>query len=206
MEVKERLIPDVETVQEYACPVKWAQESVEIAWRNSDGRDVMSRDGMAQVYLIIRDITSGKAKTDDIEMLKDICEVIASSQYELSRKAAENVLFSIENYAEEWDLHSRRHRCSSLECKSYYSLYIDPSMCKGCHDCIKLAPEKSILYADSMISIIEDDTELKTKDFIESCPNGAIKKAGAVKPKLPEKLVEVGSFGSETGARRRRRR
>ena len=126
-----------------------------------------------------------------------------------TQKVATLILTSLEQNAEEWDLHVRRHRCTALKC--YYSLYIDPAVCKGNGACLKACPAGAVVGGEGMISVIKDESGLKTEAFIASCPNGAIKKyGGPVKPRTPTDPVPVGSFGAEGGAaagggRRRRR-
>ena len=63
-----------------------------------------------------------------------------------------------------------------------------------------------------MIHVINTDNCSKSMICVSVCPKGAIKKAGAVKPKLPGEPVPVGSLSQtedsqegETTRRRRRR-
>lgn len=204
------LIPEsseIAELHEGVCPVSWAKSCVSTARRENCGQSVMCRDGMTQLKALLGDITSGKGQSEDLDLIKDICTVIAGTKgCEIASKAAGNVLFSMERYAEEWDLHCRRKRCTALVCEDYYSVYIDPAACRGCRDCVKNAPEGAIDSGEGMISVIRDDKALKAPGFLDCCPNGAIKKAGAVKPKVPEAPVPVGSFDGAGGGGRRRRR
>lgn len=204
-----KLIPDSEEIAvlpEGVCPVDWAKKCIDLARMENCGESVMCRDGMTQLQAIISDLVRGRGEAEDIELLRDIATVISGSKgCELAEKAAKNLLFSLEHYADEWDAHCRRKRCSALVCPSYYNVYIDPAVCKGCGDCIKAAPEGAIAGGEGLISVVKDDSELKTAEFFASCPNGAIKKYGAIKPRIPEEPVAVGSFAAEGGGRRRRR-
>jgi NADH-quinone oxidoreductase subunit F len=203
------LIPDssaISSLPEGVCPVDWAKTCVDIARENNCGQSVMCRDGMTQLQAIISDLVRGKGESEDIELIRDLATVISQSKgCEIAEKTAKNVLFSLDNYADEWDAHCRRKRCSALVCKSYYSVYIDPAVCDGCGNCIKNAPEGAIAGGDGLISVVQDDSELKDSEFAAVCPKGAIKRCGAVKPRLPEAPVPVGSFSAEGGGRRRRR-
>lgn len=200
---KVALLPKQEELTAGACPVDWAKRAVVTAQMESCGISVMCRDGMAQLLTIIEDITTGMGHNGDLEMLKDICEVIAQTDgCKLASEAAARVLYSLNNYADDWNQHCLRKRCAALICPAYYSLYIDPATCTGCGACRQAAPEGAILGEDGMIHIVVNDEGLKTPDFIALCPVDAIKKAGAVKPRLPEKPVPAGSF--HTGRRRAR--
>lgn len=195
---------EISELEEGLCPVGWAKDCVADARHENCGKSVMCRDGMTQLLVLLNDIISGKGQSGDLDLIKDICTVIADTKgCAIALKTAGNVLYSMEHYADEWDMHCRRKRCSALVCDEYYSVYIDPALCQGCHDCVKNAPDGAIALGDGMISVITDDRQLKNSQFISCCPNGAIKKAGAVKPKLPDAPIPIGSF--EAGGRRRRR-
>ena len=84
-------------------------------------------------------------------------------------------------------------------------MYIDPALCTGCEICAKAAPEGAIAGGEGMIHVIKDDSRLKNDEFFALCPVAAIKKAGAIKPRVPQEPVPVGSFEANGGRRRRRR-
>lgn len=204
------LIPDfseIDVLGEGVCPVAWAKKCIDIAHLNNCGKSVMCRDGMTQLAVLMDDLVSGRAESEDLELIRDLCNVIAAAPgCELSAKAAGNVLKSMDRYADEWDSH-RRRRCKALVCPGCFSLYIDPAVCRGCHACVKAAPDGAIAWGEGMVSVIKDDSAVRTDEFIAVCPNGAIKKAGAVKPRIPEEPTPVGGAGDGTeGGRRRRRR
>ena len=203
-------IPDrseIDPLPEGVCPVKWAEELIHTALDAACGRSVLCRDGLAQLALLIHGITTGKGTGEDLETIRDIADVMSQAEgCPLVRKAAEGLRCSMERYPEEWNLHCVRRRCTALACEAYYSVYIDPALCKGCHNCVMHAPAGAILYGDGMVSVIRDDSGLKGADFAAVCGCGAIKRFGSVRPRLPETPVPVGSFGGTDGAPRRRRR
>jgi ferredoxin len=196
---------------EGVCPVAWAKEIVSAARAEACGKSVMCRDGLWQVELILEALTSNEAKGENLELLREVLDAMKTVGCPNTKKTAELVLALMDTYADEWDLHARRHRCTALVCPSFYNVYIDPAACQGCHDCVKAAPEGSIAYGDGMISVVVDDSGLKTAAVLGSCPHGAIKKYnGPVKPRTPDAPVPVGSFadaaaGGAAGSRRRRR-
>ena len=198
---------EIETLPEGVCPVKWAKQLVAAARKAACGKTVLCRDGLTQLALLIDGVTTGRGSEDDLETIGDIVFVMSEAEgCPLVKKVAAELRTSMEIYQEEWFQHCMRKRCSALACEAYYSVYIDPILCKGCHACVAHAPEGAILHGDGMISVILDDSELKDAGFAESCPCGAIKRSGTVKPRLPDSLVPVGSFGAAGGAPRRRRR
>lgn len=200
------LIPsadEISALPEGVCPVAWAKKCIDTARAENCGKSVMCRDGMTQLQAILNDVVRGRASGEDIELLRDLASVISGSKgCGLAARAAACLLYSLEHYADEWDAHCRRKRCSALVC--FYNVYVDPTACKGCGACIKAAPAGAIAGGEGLISVVKDDSALKSDEFLSVCPNGALKKYGAVKPRSPEEPVAVGSFSAEGGRRRRR--
>jgi len=109
-------IPSQDTLQPGMCPVKWALNVATVAREGNDGKNVMGRDGMTQLAQILSDLTTGNAEDDDIEMVREICQVIMTTPgCEISGQAAANILWSLENNTMEWNNH-RRKRCTTQEC------------------------------------------------------------------------------------------
>ena len=110
------MIPSRDTLQPGMCPVKWALESATIARDNNCGKSVMCRDGMMQLVQILSDLTTGNPEDDDIDLVREICQVITTTPgCEISIKAAENILWSLENNTLEWMAHKRK-RCAAGIC------------------------------------------------------------------------------------------
>lgn len=109
-------IPSQDTLQPGMCPVKWALNVATVAREGNDGKNVMGRDGMTQLAQILSDLTTGNAEDDDIEMVREICQVIMTTPgCEISGQAAANILWSLENNLMEWNNH-RRKRCTAQDC------------------------------------------------------------------------------------------
>ena len=205
------LIPDASEIAEARpdmCVVDWARKAVETARHENCGKSVMCRDGITQLAAIIGDIVSGRGQPDDLALLRELSEVIATTGgCALAEKAARDVLDSLDRYAEEWDLHCRRKRCTNLICKSYFGVYCAPEKCQGCTACMKVCPAGAISGGPGMICVVDTDKCVRCGKCFEVCPHEARAKFGAVKPKLPEAPVPVGSFaGAAGGAGRRSRR
>ncbi|HHV10606.1 MAG TPA: 4Fe-4S binding protein [Clostridiales bacterium] len=195
-----------------ACVVDYCMNLMGTAKNESCGKCVLCREGTWQVYQIMRDITEGKAESEDFELLADLLGQIQNyASCEMSRNAAAVCMELLKSHEEEWDMHIRRKRCTNLVCKGTYTLYVDPDICDGCGQCLKSCPQEAIDGGDGLIHVIRTDQCNKSMVCVSVCPKAAIKKAGAVKPKIPGEPVPVGSFGAsegsgEGGGRRRRRR
>ena len=196
-----------------ACIVDFSKRLMDAARRESCGKCVLCREGTWQVYEIIKEITEGKAESDDFELLMELLEQIsANGGCEMSAQAASVCLGLLRNCQGEWDQHIRRKRCTSLTCKASFTVYIAPERCDGCGKCIEACPKEAILGGQSLIYVIKTESCSKCMLCAEICPKGAVKKAGAVKPKVPTEPVPVGSVGDAGGGKedgtvmRRRRR
>ena len=131
------------------------------------------------LYLIPEDISNGRGSVEDLDLLKDCCElIIKANECELSVRTAELVKASLETHYDEWYDHLTRKRCKAMECPACYTLYIDPALCNGCGKCLGAAPENAVVGGEGMIHVIKKDLlAMKTGEFAAVCPVGAIKKA-----------------------------
>lgn len=201
-------LPLVAEVPQGECPVVYATELVKTARAEACGKSVMCRDGLWQLQLMLEGISQGQSNSEDLDVMKELLVAMQTIGCPNVQKVANLVVSVMEANPDEWDLHVRRNRCTALKC--FYNLYIDPATCNGCGECRKVAPDYAVAGGEGMIHVIKDDSELKNEKFITSCPVGAIKKCGAIKPPCPTDPVPVGSFGAgaeggAAGGRRRRR-
>jgi len=211
--VNSSLLPDWEDFNNQAangnaCVVDYSKNLMDIARKETCGTCVFCREGTWQAYEIIKDITEGNAHSDDFELLMDILENMAKgASCEMTKTASERVIKLMKMHEDEWDMHIRRKRCTNLVCKGTFTLYVDPLLCDGCGKCLNSCPHLAITGGEGMIHMINTEVCQKSMTCLSVCPKGAIMKAGQMKPKLPDKLVPVGSFQrSEDGTGRRRRR
>jgi NADH-quinone oxidoreductase subunit F len=190
---------------ESLCAVNWSKRMFDYTRRESCGKCVLCREGTMQIYSIIRDITEGKGESEDIALLTELSQIIKiNAGCEQARAAAGNLLVAIENDPDEWEMHSKRKRCSALVCKNYISYHILPENCQGCMLCINSCSEGAIAGSESMIHVIDQEKCSRCGACMKVCTYSAIGKAGAIKPKTPEFPIPVGSFESGAGRRRRR--
>ena len=129
------LLPEIDEIIEKPdnrCPVDWALRVADTARMNNCGKSVMCRDGMHQLYSIIQDIITEKGQSDDIELLRDICEVIKESQgCDIAAAAARLIYDSVTRYTQEWDIHIRRKRCTARVCEGYTAAPVLPDNSGG---------------------------------------------------------------------------
>lgn len=206
------LLPNWDPSDNSACVVDYCKQLMDIVRKETCGQCVFCREGTWQIYEIIKDITEGHSENEDFELLLDVLgQIEAGASCEMARESSVRCIRLMKEYEEEWDKHIRRKRCANLVCKCSYTLYIDPQICDGCGECLESCPPGTIAGGPGMIHVIHTEMFGSTLLSVSTCPKGAIKKAGPVKPKLPVEPVPIGSFknageGNEDGGARRRRR
>ena len=189
------------------CPVETAYLIAEETIKQSCGKGVMCRDGMRQIYLILKDIVNGKGQTDDVEMMSELLGVIAEcADCDLSYTASTVILKLVETYTEDFEMHIKRKSCKKLICPGCHTVHIDASKCTGSGMCIKVCPSGAIKGGEGLFSVIDQAKCTACNKCIEVCAADAIKGAGAVKPQGPTEPAAVGSWGAAAAGGRRRRR
>lgn len=206
-------LPDVTQITdkpEDVCPVDWALQVAYTVVQDNCGMSVVCRDGMKQIYTIIKDVTQSRATSDDLVLLHDICQTIMEYEgCEYSHEAANLILKSLDTCSGEWSKHILRKRCTALVCRDYYTVHVDPGKCRGDGRCIAVCPHGAIAGGSGLISVINHEQCTRCGRCYTVCAQAAIIKAGAVKPKGPDAPVLVGGFNTDeaaAGRSRRRRR
>ncbi|MCL6476971.1 MAG: 4Fe-4S binding protein [Peptococcaceae bacterium] len=179
------------------CVVDLAKACLSITKAESCGKCVMCREGTAQMLQILTDITAGKGKPEDIDLLIELGEGMkAGSLCALGKTAPNPVLTTVKHFREEYEAHIRRKRCPALVCKKFISYHILGDKCQGCLVCLQNCPAGAIAGGEGMIHVIDQDRCDKCGICLDVCPSQfkAVTKAGGVKPVTPEEPVPVGSW------------
>ena len=101
-----------------ACMVDQAKSALSFIEAESCGRCVFCREGTLQMWEILKDITEGKGKTDDIDLLSELGEGLKSgSQCDMGRAAADPVLTLIRYFRGELEAHIKERQCGVQVCK-----------------------------------------------------------------------------------------
>jgi NADH-quinone oxidoreductase subunit F len=106
-----------------ACIVDQVKCSLSFIQNESCGKCIFCREGTMQMAEILNDITEGKGKTHDIDLLLELGEGLKlGAQCDLGRTAPNPALTAIRYFREELEAHIKERRCQALVCKT-----IDPS-------------------------------------------------------------------------------
>ena len=161
----------------------------------SCGKCVLCREGTSQFKQIVTEMTTGRAKATDIDLIKEVSEIISYGAYcPFGQKMTNPLTSAINLFAGEFEDHIKRKTCKCGKCyKAAELYYIDPDECQGCGECIDACPEDAIEGKDGFIHIIDQDLCEQCGKCVASCDEGCIKTATKL-PKLPKKKTKVGKW------------
>jgi len=189
-------------MDEDTCMVDLARYFLDFLSDESCGKCVPCREGIRQMLKILTNITKGKGKEGDIELLEELSEVTRdASLCALGRTAANPVLSTIRYFRDEYEAHIKEKRCPAYVCKELISYYIDPEKCKACMICLRQCPAGAISGGKNQIHVINQDKCTKCGTCFEVCPPrfGAVKKISGepVPPPIPEEARMIARESKE---------
>jgi ferredoxin len=178
-------------MDEDTCMVDVARYFLDFLADESCGKCVPCREGIRQMLKILTNITEGKGREGDIELLEELSEATkVASLCALGKTAANPVLSTIRYFRDEYETHIKEKRCPAYACKALISYYIDPEKCRACMICLRQCPAEAIVGGKNQIHVIDQDKCTKCGTCFEVCPPrfGGVKKISGepVPPPIPE--------------------
>ncbi len=158
-------------MDEDTCMVDVARYFIEFLTDESCGKCVPCREGLRQMHRILTNITKGKGKEGDIELLEELAETaVEASLCALGKSAPNPFLSTLKYFRNEYEAHIHDKKCPALSCKEMISFYIDPDKCTGCGTCRKQCPADAIDGDKKLIHIIDQDKCTRCGTCFEVCP------------------------------------
>jgi NADH-quinone oxidoreductase subunit F len=180
------------------CMVDLARYFLSFTQAESCGKCVPCREGTMQMLEILTDITEGKGKSGDIDLLLELAEGINfGSLCALGGTAPNPVLTTIRYFRDEYEIHINEKQCPAKVCKNLISYYIVPERCQGCLICQRNCPGKCIAGNKRMIHVIDQSNCIKCGVCFEVCPArfGAVVKVSGKQLETPKEPIPIGSWG-----------
>lgn len=163
------------------------------AYRCSCGRCVFCREGLYQLYLLMEDVVKGKASDGDLNLIRDISEVIKDNAgCDYGKMTADMVCSGFKRFYEEIEAHIRS-KCPALACPGMFTVHILPDKCKGCGECVEKCPVSAIAGGAGLIHVINQSECTQCAECMP-CREKAIVRAGLQKPSTPDHPIPVGTF------------
>ena len=166
-------------MDEETCMVDVARYFLDFLTDESCGKCVPCREGIRQMLKILSNITKGKGREGDIELLEELAEVTRNASLcALGRSAPNPVLSTIRYFRDEYEAHIKEKRCPAYSCKGLISYHIDPDKCQACMICLRQCPVGAIVGGKKQIHVIDQEKCTKCGTCFEVCPSrfGAVKK------------------------------
>lgn len=109
---------DMLVLDEDNCMVEVARYFLDFLSGESCGKCVPCREGIRQMLKTLTDITDGKGKEGDIELLEEIAGVVGEAALcSLGRSVPKPLLSMLKYFRDEYEAHIKEKRCPALFCK-----------------------------------------------------------------------------------------
>ncbi|MDY7036891.1 MAG: NADH-quinone oxidoreductase subunit NuoF [Thermodesulfobacteriota bacterium] len=184
------------------CMVDLARYFLHFLADESCGKCLSCREGIQQMEAILTDITKGRGKKGDIELLETLSKTIQkTSLCALGQTAPNSVITTLRYFRDEYIAHIEKKCCPSFACQALTSYYIDPSKCKACMICFKSCPAEAIDGGKGIIHTIDQEKCIKCGACYRECPTrfgAVIRLSGEPVPStLPadERVLKKGEKG-----------
>ena len=162
-------------LDEETCMVDFARYFLDFTKKESCGECVPCRLGTKQMLDILEDITAGKGKPGDIDLLVEIAEgVKKGSLCGLGQTAPNPVLTTIRYFRDEYEEHVQNKKCPAGVCKALIRFEVIEENCIGCMLCTKNCPSNAISGPKKEPQVIDQELCTKCSICFESCKFNAI--------------------------------
>jgi len=157
------------------CMVDVAKYFVNFLEEESCGKCVPCREGIKRMGQVLKEITEGRGKEGDIELLEDISFVLREGALcALGSTAANPVMSTVKYFREEYEAHIRDKKCPAGVCTALIQYFIDPEKCTGCTRCVKACPVEAIKGERKVAHKIDLQKCIKCGSCFEKCKFDAV--------------------------------
>ncbi len=163
-------------MDENTCMVDIAKYYVSFLEGESCGKCVPCREGLKRMREILTDISEGRGKDGDIELLENLSGVlIDGSLCALGTTASNPVLTTMCYFKDEYEAHIKDKTCPAGVCKELITYCIDEEKCPGCGLCVKPCPTAAItLQGKGKPAILDQEKCIKCGACYDECKLGAV--------------------------------
>jgi NADH:ubiquinone oxidoreductase subunit F (NADH-binding)/(2Fe-2S) ferredoxin/ferredoxin len=159
-------------MDEDTCMIDVAKYFLNFLTDESCGKCTPCREGIRQMLKIMTNISEGRGKEGDVELLEMLAETTRdASLCALGGSAPNPVLSTIRYFKEEYEAHIKEKRCPAFVCKELIAFYIDPEKCKACMICLRKCPADAITGGKNRIHVIDQEKCTNCGTCFEVCPS-----------------------------------
>lgn len=163
-------------MDETTCMVDIAKYFIGFLHEESCGKCLPCREGLKRMLEILTDITGGRGRPEDIDLLERLGATLQDSALcALGGTAANPVLTTIRYFRDEYEAHIKEGRCPAGVCKELITYSIIDEKCTGCSLCVKLCPTDAItLVAKKQPVLLDQELCIKCGTCFDVCKLEAI--------------------------------
>jgi len=162
-------------MDEYTCMVDVAKYFLNFLRDESCGKCLSCREGTQRMWEIVKDISEGKGKKGDIELIEELGRAVRdASMCGLGQTAPNPVLSTLRYFREEYETHIKDKKCPARVCKELIQYFIDEEKCTGCMACIKPCPQGAITGKLKKLHTLDQSKCIKCGACYETCRFDAI--------------------------------
>jgi len=132
-------------MDEDTCMVDIARYFIDFLKGESCGKCVPCREGLTRMSEVLNNITQGKGKREDLDILEDLAGILKNGALcGLGQTAANPVLSTLRYFKDEYIAHIDKKKCPAGVCRELIQFSIDPDKCEGCLRCLRECPTGAI--------------------------------------------------------------
>jgi len=132
-------------MDEDTCMVDVALYFINFLMEESCGKCVPCREGLLRMGEILTNITEGRGRMEDLDLIQDLSEVLKdASLCGLGQTAPNPVMSTLKYFRDEYEAHIKDHKCPAGVCTELITYSIDADNCTGCGLCLKKCPAEAI--------------------------------------------------------------
>ena len=164
------VVMDTET-----CMVDVAKYFLKFLQDESCGKCVPCRMGVDRMLEIVTDITEGRGRPEQLDLLEELSETVAeASLCALGKTAPNPVLSTLKYFRSEYEAHIEKGQCPAGVCRALIHYEIDEKECNGCGACRKACPHDAVTGEKKKLHTINSDVCTKCGICRDTCKFDAV--------------------------------
>jgi NADP-reducing hydrogenase subunit HndC len=157
------------------CMVAIAKFYLEFTVEESCGKCSPCRIGNKRLHEMLDTITQGKATMEDLDKLRNLCNVIKdTSLCGLGQTSPNPILSTMDNFWHEYVGHVKDHKCEAGQCKALMQYIVIEENCVGCTACARNCPVNAISGEKKQVHFIHQEMCIKCGACYDKCKFSAI--------------------------------
>ena len=146
-------------MDEGTCMVDVAKYFLNFLQDESCGKCVPCRLGLSRMLEIVTDITEGRGRPEQLDMLVELGDTMAeASLCALGQTAPNPVLSTLKYFRDEYDAHIADKKCPAGRCRDLIRYDIDADQCTGCGACLDACPHEAVSGKQKEVHTIDPNS------------------------------------------------